>query len=442
MDKAEFEILFLRHKSALERYVYYKIQSKADGDDIIQEVALAAFRKIDEIKNLESFKPWILKIAANKCNDFYRNLAKSHEIPLDEMTDNIVSMTRYGVSETEIVRDALSTLSDKDKQILFLYYFRNKPQAEIAAALKIPLGTVKSRLHTAKQNFKNAYPFPPETKGAEMMKNLPNIMPDYQIAQSAKEAFEVKWEETMGWFIVPKLGEKITWAMYDYPKRERTETVKMEVIGKAAVHGIEGVEILSTEEYQNDFDMADKNKTVERTFIAQLTDTYCRFLLQSHMQNGVKKIHTFLDGDDFIPNWGFGEDNCGKEVNLKPKGIIKKNGGAIICAWDMLLGKAGAVMDVAGRYDVEINGKIYDTICLIDIELYNPGVLAEQYIDKSGKTVLWRRFNKNDWNYKLYNKHFNCENKLWDEMFPENERIAVNGEIYVHWYDCITDYIL
>ena len=61
-------------------------------------------------------------------------------------------------------------------------------------------------------------------------------------------------------------------------------------------------------------------------------------------------------------------------------------------------------------------------------------MLCEHYIDKNGRTILWRRFNKNDWANKRYKK-------LWTEMLPENERLIVNGEIYVHWYDCITDYI-
>ena len=48
---------------------------------------------------------------------------------------------------------------------------------------------------------------------------------------------------------------------------------------------------------------------------------------------------------------------------------------------------------------------------------------------------MGRRFNKNDWAYKRYGK-------LWTEMLPENERLTVNGETYVHWYDCVSDYIL
>ena len=447
MNKLEFEELFLSCKSALERFVYYKISSKTDAEDILQEIAVSAYKNIEEIKNPESFKAWILKIAANKCNDFYRTLAKRHEIPFDEMTDTVVSMSRYGISETQIVRDTLINMADKDKQILFLYYFKNKPQSEIAQILKIPLGTVKSRLYTAKQNFKRAYPCPPESKilkeskeskGEIVMKNLPDIMPEYKITLSAKKPFEVRCEEVAGWFIIPRLGEKITWAIYDFPatERKRSETTHMEVIGKVSIHGIEGVELTATEENPQETNQIDGNKTVERWFAAQLTDTHSRFLAESFTnKNGIKIYHTFLDGDDF--NMYCGEDNCGYEVNLTRKGIIEKNENVIVCHEDK------QSTDIVGRYNIEINGKTYDTVCFMDINRYNPGVLAEQYIDQNGKTVLWRRFNKNDWKYKRYNEHYNFSgDKLWNEMFPDNEQVTVNGEVYVHWYDCITDYIL
>jgi len=84
---------------------------------------------------------------------------------------------------------------------------------------------------------------------------------------------------------------------------------------------------------------------------------------------------------------------------------------------------------------VTIHGKTYDTICVMDIECYNEGAISEQYIDQNGRTVLWRRFNPDDWRFARYGKR-------WSEMLPDNERITVNGKTYVHWYDCITSYVL
>ena len=65
------------------------------------------------------------------------------------------------------------------------------------------------------------------------MKKLPEFIPEYNIEVSNKVPFAVKWEELMGWFIVPKLGEKLSWGMYDIPERKCSHTFDMQVIGKA-----------------------------------------------------------------------------------------------------------------------------------------------------------------------------------------------------------------
>ena len=228
----------------------------------------------------------------------------------------------------------------------------------------------------------------------------------------------------MGWFLIPKLGEKLSWSMYDIPSRKCSHVYDMQVTGKAKVHGIEGVELTAREA-----SYSDKNEVINRTFVAQLTDTHCRYLAESHEENGVRKLYTFLDGEDFLNNWGFGEDNCGNEVNLSRKGLLNREGAVVSGRMEKEL------VDVVGRYEVTIGGKTYDTICVMDIQCFNDGVASEQFLDKNGRTVLWRRFNKNDWAYKRYGK-------LWTELLPENERIVINGETYVHWYDCMSDYVI
>ena len=154
------------------------------------------------------------------------------------------------------------------------------------------------------------------------------------------------------------------------------------------------------------------------------------------MQNGERKIYTFLDGDEFLNNWGFGEDNCGNYIYPKHKGDIVRNGTAVTCK------EKNFLLDIVGTYRVTIGGKSCDTVCVMDVSTYNDGVVSEQYLDKNGKTILWRRFNRDDWGFDRKGGVFGGGGKLWSERLPENERITVNGKTYVHWYDCITDYIL
>ncbi len=421
----EFEKLLEAERVPVERFVRFRLSARADADDVLQEVYLAACQKFHQLKNKDAFKPWLISIARNKCNDYFRGKAEQYEIPIDEMTEGELADSRYGVSVVSTVRETLDLLGDKDKQILYLYYWKALPQADIARRLNIPVGTVKSRLHTAKQKFKRKYPYHSEAlKGEYTMKKLPEFIPAYKIEASDKAPFSVKWEELMGWFLVPKLGEKLSWGMYDMPSRKCSHIYDMLVTGKARVHGIEGVELTAREA-----PYSDKKDVISRTFVAQLTDTHCRYLATIRNDGGVRNYITFLDGDEFMSNWGFGIDNCGNETDLAAKGDIRRVGSEVTSAdKDFLL-------DIVGRYTVTIGGKRYDTVCVMDIETYNSGVVSEQFLDKNGRTILWRRYNRDDWAIDRYQKK-------WSEQLPENDRLTINGVTYIHWYDCITDYIL
>ena len=427
----EFEKLLADVSSGVERFVRYRLPSQTDADDVLQEVYLSAYRKFPQLKNKDAFKPWIISIARNKCNDYFRAKAAQMEISIEELSQQELSAGRLGISVVHTVRETLDRLGDKDKQILYLYFWKELPQNEIAKLLEIPVGTVKSRLHTAKQHFKNKYPYQPQKpKGDTTMQKLPEYIPDYTIERLDAEPFSVRWEELQGWLIVPRIGQKLTWGLYDYPTRKRNEYTEIEVTGKAEVHGIEGVEIIAVQYETQDYYRTGALDRMERRFVAQLTDTHSRYLAESHMEDGVRKCYTFLDGEAFLNNWGFGEDNCGNEVDLHSKGLLQREGNCITGTIPK------EVVDVVGRYRVTIGGKAYDTVCVMDIACFNDGVASEQYVDQNGRTVLWRRFNRNDWAIDRFG------GKPWSEKFPDNERITINGETYVHWYDCISNYIL
>ena len=418
----DFEQLLAGQRTAVERYVRFRLSSRSDADDVLQEIYLTAYRRFDQLQNKDAFKAWLISIARSRCTDYFREKAAQLEIPLEAMEAQMLSASRHGLTEQATVRETLSLLGDKDKQILYLFFWKELPQAEIAKRLNIPVGTVKSRLHTAKQNFKSKYPSLP--KGEKNMKKLPAFLPEYKIEESSLPPFPVKWEELMGWFLVPRLGEKLSWGMYDIPSRQCDHIYDMKVTGKAMVHGIEGVELTARESsYSN------KKEVINRTFVAQLTDTHCRYLATMRNDGDVRNYITFLDGDAFMPIWGYGEDNCGNETNLSVKGDIQRSGNVVTSVNKPFL------LDIVGRYTVTINGKSYDTVCVMDVETCNCGVVSEQFLDANGRTILWRRFNRNDWAIDRYKQP-------WTELLPENDRLIINGTTYVEWYDCITDYIL
>lgn len=425
-----FEQMWLDCRGAIERYVRFRISNPADAEDVLQDVLSAAVSGYGSLRDTSSFKPWLIGIARNKCADHLRRQYRRSEVALEHADRIAVIPQRFALTRDSLVQDTLDKLNEQDRQLLHLCYWMQLPQQEIAGMLNVPLGTVKSRLHTARERFRAAFPHAPKGDPA-MHPIMPKILPDYTITPSSLPPFECKWEELMGWFIVPKPGEKLSWAMYDFPERVRTEADDLSVVGRAMIHGIEGVEIeVRTYDPMINNQTGDDDQYVQRSFVAQLTDTHCRILAETHTQGGMKHMYTFLDGDAFLQNWGFGENNCGNEIHLQPKGNITREG-------DIITTRDGRreQMDVVGRYTVCMNGKSYDTICVIMHEAYMGGMVSEQFIDRNGRTVLWRRFNADDWHHDQYGR-------TWSEMLPGSERLTVNGKTYVHWYDCITSYIL
>ena len=428
----EFETLLEKSRTGTERWVKAHVGNTADAEDILQETYLAAFRGFPELRNPDAFLPWILGIARRKTMDWYRAQARRKEIPVEQMPERAEDRP-----DENAVEETLDALPEKDRLMLRLFYREMLSHKEISERLRIPEGTVKSRMSMARLHFRNAYPYPPRGEMTMMQKNnygLPNTLPEYTITWINEPAFPVDCEEMMGWFIVPRPGEKLKWGMYDLPSRRLDVSYEMEVTGPASVHGLDGVSI-TAKVLPPQAEIADgdpmRQAVDESTggqeewkFIAQEKDGYTRFLAAEHTEDGKRVLTTFLDGKDFLDNWGFGDDNCGSPVHLEPKGKIRRDGSTVTTEDDK------AFIDVVGRCELTLDGKTYETVCVMDFGMYYEGMISEQFLDRSGRTVLWRRFNRDDWAIDRYGKK-------WSELLPENERLTVNGQTYVHWYDCL-----
>ena len=418
----EFEQLLGEHFAPLQRYINYKISKRQDAEDILQEVCLTAAARFETLQDKSAFKAWLIGIAAHKCTDYYRKHACEKYLSLDALPESVLRTGRGTLAVHNAVHDTLDVLEDKDRQILYLYFFRELPQEKIARQLSIPLGTVKSRLHYAKEKFKEHYPYQQTAKGESIMKRLPEVLPAYSIEKADTPPFAIRHEELPGMFIVPRIGEQISFGMYDMPQRIQNGFYTLKVTNSIVLHGISGVAI---EQHYSE-----GNNKEESTVFAQLTDDFCRYLGGiSRDENGGQRVTTFLD-DDFDINYGIGEDNCGFPVHRRTEGRITESADGLCIPTEQ------DTSDLVGRFRVTLLGQTYDTVRLIDYQMGNAGgMLCEHYINADGRTILWRRFNKNDW-------AFSRRGKLWTELLPDNERLTVNGETYVHWYDCITDYIL
>lgn len=416
----EFTELYLVYKNVLERYIYYKISNPSDAEDVLQITLESAFANFKKLSDRKLFKQWLIRIASNKCIDYYKRKAAALEIPLDNIPQK--QFNARGDKVNSIVQDTLQLLPEKNKQILYLFYLMGFSQKEIALRLDIPLGTVKSRVNSGKVNFKKIYPYPPpvkSTRGNDIMKSnlFPQFIPNLKIEASPKKPFSIRIEEIPGWFITPLVGDKSSFAFYDDPDGRLTGISTMNCIQNAEIHGVPCVQVEVEEQ--------DEDGLSNRTLFLRMTETHCMYIAEINIRNGTFYFGSFLD-DEWLERYEIGENNCGREIFQEAKGIAKidEDGNLSI--------KQEEVPDVIGRYTVTIGDRTFDTVALATME---NALLVIQYVDQTGKTVLFRRYNKFDWKFERYKQ-------LWTEKLPNSEKIIVNGETYVHWYDCLTDYVL
>ncbi len=155
-----FEPLVERYEKHAYIYAYSFLNNEFDAQDVVAESFLKAFTKIRQYKSGSSFKNWFLKIVHNGCIDFLRK--NKTMIYLDDMenseslySDTALSYDNIATLEFGEVKKTLEFLPQELRSVLILRYYYDWDYKTICEFLKIPLGTLSSRLNRACQKLKN-----------------------------------------------------------------------------------------------------------------------------------------------------------------------------------------------------------------------------------------------------------------------------------------------
>lgn len=152
-----FAAIFDRYAGQIHRYVARRIGSAA-ADDIVADVFLTAFRRRSHYDTGQvTARPWLYGIATNLISRhrrsevrMYRALARTGVDPVAEPdSDRIASAVSAAAAGRQLAA-ALAKLSESDRHTLLLLAWADLRYEEIAVALGIPVGTVRSRLHRAR----------------------------------------------------------------------------------------------------------------------------------------------------------------------------------------------------------------------------------------------------------------------------------------------------
>lgn len=139
MTKQTFTELVLSSEKTLCSISMSMLKDEYDSKDAVQTAILTAYEKLSTLKKDEYFKTWLVRILINVCNKQLNSRRKVTEIKENE------SIQASSAEKVE-VRLAVENLPLKIRQIIVLYYMERFSTKEISMILKIPKGTVMSRL--------------------------------------------------------------------------------------------------------------------------------------------------------------------------------------------------------------------------------------------------------------------------------------------------------
>jgi len=169
-DEQAFREIVDRYKNSLYAFLRRFVSQQEVVEDVFQETFLQLYTSQESFDTNRPLRPWLFTIAANKAKDMLRKMQRQSTMSMgtladagDVSVDEVVNiLTSYDTtpdqeaSQDEIaqrVRQVIADMPENLRGILILAYFEQFSYKHMAEILSIPIGTVKSRLHTAVVHF-------------------------------------------------------------------------------------------------------------------------------------------------------------------------------------------------------------------------------------------------------------------------------------------------
>jgi len=146
--QAEFQQLWEQTCERLVRYLYCSCRNWSDANDLAQDCYLGALRNWGRFDGTGSRQAWLFAIARNRQVDWYRRQSRSQQaVAASGPASASLFDTQPDRDDLEMIWHAVDNLEQEQREIIHLKFAAGLSYEEIAGALRIPIGTVRSRLH-------------------------------------------------------------------------------------------------------------------------------------------------------------------------------------------------------------------------------------------------------------------------------------------------------
>jgi len=160
-DPEAFVELITERERSMVRTAMAILGDPADASDALQDALTSIWLNLPSLRDAERFGVWSDRILVNACRLTLRRRARGRvrQISLDAVDPSRLpgaSAPDDGVADRMAFGSAFDRLDADERAILTFHHLDDRPLAEIAAILGIPVGTAKSRLHTARRSLERA----------------------------------------------------------------------------------------------------------------------------------------------------------------------------------------------------------------------------------------------------------------------------------------------
>ena len=150
------------HSNRLFLIILRMVQSYGVAEDLLQDTWIKVVKKLHQHDPARPFPPWLTQIAVNRCRDYWRKRGRQESINPVGTSDKIEAVgsgerqdIQAKIETRYIAQKALMCLSPKLREVVVLKFYSGFSGEEIAGILKLPVGTVKSRLNTALEKMRS-----------------------------------------------------------------------------------------------------------------------------------------------------------------------------------------------------------------------------------------------------------------------------------------------
>jgi RNA polymerase sigma-70 factor (ECF subfamily) len=157
-EKELYRVLFDRHKRRVSRIVFNMTGASHEIDDLVSEVFLTTYQKRNQFRGEGSFAAWLYRIAINVGRQYNRKRQTRQKVVHEfyssiETMDSSPNALEKGFEKSELrdqIKKCISAMSPKLREVFILRELEEMSYEEIAATLNCPVGTVRSRLNSAR----------------------------------------------------------------------------------------------------------------------------------------------------------------------------------------------------------------------------------------------------------------------------------------------------